>query len=45
MEVMGLMLGQFVDDYTITCVDVFAMPQVRRQPVVAWAPHPSLQLT
>jgi len=24
---MGLMLGQFVDDYTITCVDVFAMPQ------------------
>lgn len=29
MEVMGLMLGEFVDDYTITCVDVFAMPQVR----------------
>lgn len=28
MEVMGLMLGEFVDDYTITCVDVFAMPQV-----------------
>ncbi len=28
MEVMGLMLGAFVDDYTITCVDVFAMPQV-----------------
>merc|ERR1719331_2612338 len=27
MEVMGLMLGNFVDDYTITCVDVFAMPQ------------------
>lgn len=24
---MGLMLGQFVDDYTINCVDVFAMPQ------------------
>merc|ERR1711923_424287 len=23
----GLMLGQFVDDYTINCVDVFAMPQ------------------
>ena len=21
MEVMGLMLGQFVDDYTINCVD------------------------
>ena len=28
MEVMGLMLGQFLDDYTISCVDVFAMPQV-----------------
>lgn len=28
MEVMGLMLGQFVDDYTINCVDVFAMPQL-----------------
>jgi len=27
MEVMGLMLGSFVDDYTISCVDVFAMPQ------------------
>lgn len=27
LEVMGLMLGQFVDEYTITCVDVFAMPQ------------------
>lgn len=27
MEVMGLMLGDFVDEYTITCVDVFAMPQ------------------
>ncbi len=27
MEVMGLMLGEFVDDYTITCTDVFAMPQ------------------
>ena len=27
MEVMGLMLGQFDDDYTINCVDVFAMPQ------------------
>lgn len=27
MEVMGLMLGQFVDEYTINCVDVFAMPQ------------------
>jgi len=27
MEVMGLMLGEFVDEYTIKCVDVFAMPQ------------------
>eukprot|EP01006_Ploeotia_vitrea_P009044 TRINITY_DN2130_c0_g1_i1.p1 TRINITY_DN2130_c0_g1~~TRINITY_DN2130_c0_g1_i1.p1 ORF type:complete len:322 (-),score=2.23 TRINITY_DN2130_c0_g1_i1:288-1208(-) len=27
MEVMGLMLGQFVDDYTINVIDVFAMPQ------------------
>merc|ERR550514_2301311 len=27
MEVMGLMLGEFVDDYTVVCVDVFAMPQ------------------
>ena len=28
MEVMGLMLGEFVDDYTISVVDTFAMPQV-----------------
>jgi len=27
MEVMGLMLGEFVDKYTINVVDVFAMPQ------------------
>ncbi|KAF1586026.1 UNVERIFIED_CONTAM: hypothetical protein FQV16_0000533, partial [Eudyptes robustus] len=27
MEVMGLMLGEFVDDYTISVLDVFAMPQ------------------
>merc|ERR1711933_169327 len=27
MEGMGLMLGEFIDDYTINCVDVFAMPQ------------------
>lgn len=26
MEVMGLMIGEFVDDYTIRVVDVFAMP-------------------
>lgn len=27
MEVMGLMLGEFIDEYTIEVVDVFAMPQ------------------
>lgn len=27
MEVMGLMLGEFIDDYTVHVVDVFAMPQ------------------
>lgn len=27
MEVMGLMLGEFVDDFTIHVIDVFAMPQ------------------
>ena len=27
MEVMGLMLGEFVDDYTVRVVDVLAMPQ------------------
>merc|ERR1712048_351558 len=27
MEVMGLMLGEFVDDYPVRVVDVFAMPQ------------------
>ena len=26
MEVMGLMLIKFFDDYTIAIVDVFAMP-------------------
>jgi hypothetical protein len=29
LEVMGLMLGEFVDEYTVKVVDVFAMPQVR----------------
>ena len=24
---MGLMLGEFVDEYTVICIDVFAMPQ------------------
>ena len=27
MDTMELMLGQFIDEYTINCVDVFAMPQ------------------
>ena len=27
LEVMGLMLGDYVDDYTVKVVDVFAMPQ------------------
>jgi len=27
MEVMGLMLGSFIDDYTVRVIDVFAMPQ------------------
>lgn len=27
MEVMGLMLGDFIDEYTIRVVDVFSMPQ------------------
>ncbi|GAB4819532.1 hypothetical protein N2152v2_006578 [Parachlorella kessleri] len=27
LEVMGLMLGEFVDEYTVKVVDVFAMPQ------------------
>lgn len=27
MEVMGLMVGEFVDEYSISVIDVFAMPQ------------------
>jgi 26S proteasome regulatory subunit N11 len=27
MEVMGLMLGEFVDQYMVRVVDVFSMPQ------------------
>jgi 26S proteasome regulatory subunit N11 len=27
-EVMGLMLGEFEDEYTVSVVDVFAMPQI-----------------
>lgn len=34
MEVMGLMLGTFVDEYTTKVVDVFAMPQSGTQVTV-----------
>ena len=27
-EVMGVMLGEYIDEYTIEVVDVFAMPQL-----------------
>ena len=27
MEVMGLMIGEYVDEYTVRVIDVFAMPQ------------------
>ena len=27
LEVLGLMLGDYVDDYTVKCIDVFSMPQ------------------
>jgi len=27
LEVMGLMLGEFVDDYTVRVIDVYSMPQ------------------
>eukprot|EP01100_Stratorugosa_tubuloviscum_P012943 TRINITY_DN628_c3_g1_i1.p1 TRINITY_DN628_c3_g1~~TRINITY_DN628_c3_g1_i1.p1 ORF type:complete len:308 (+),score=165.70 TRINITY_DN628_c3_g1_i1:60-983(+) len=27
LEVMGLMLGEFIDEYTVRVIDVFAMPQ------------------
>ena len=27
LEVMGLMLGDYIDDYTVKCIDVFSMPQ------------------
>lgn len=28
-EVMGVMLGEYIDEYTIEVVDVFAMPQLQ----------------
>jgi len=27
LEVMGLMIGEYVDEYTVRVIDVFAMPQ------------------
>ena len=27
LEVMGLMLGDYVDEYTVKCIDVFSMPR------------------
>lgn len=44
MEVMGLMLGEFVDDYTVRVIDVFAMPQsgtVSRKDIVHQIIHSS----
>jgi 26S proteasome regulatory subunit N11 len=26
LEVMGLMIGEYVDEYTVRVIDVFAMP-------------------
>ena len=28
-EVMGIMVGEFIDEYTVEVVDVFAMPQLQ----------------
>ncbi len=42
MEVMGLMLGEFVDDYTVRVIDVFAMPQsgtVSSRPMYSFVPY------
>lgn len=48
MEVMGLLLGEFIDDYTVKVVDVFSMPQSGKSthsPYRAHALPPSLQET
>jgi hypothetical protein len=37
MEVMGLMLGEFIDDYTVRLIDVFAMPQSGTVRIKAWS--------
>jgi len=39
MEVMGLMLGEFIDATTISCVDVFAMPQAGTSVTVESVDH------
>jgi len=39
MEVMGLMLGEFIDSTTISCVDVFAMPQAGTSVTVESVDH------
>ena len=33
---MGLMLGEFVDDYTVNVIDVFAMPQSGTVCLIEW---------
>jgi len=39
MEVMGLMLGEFVDDYTVRVIDVFAMPQTGTVSICIFLSH------
>ena len=34
VEVMGLMIGDYIDEYTVKCVDVFAMPQAGAETTV-----------
>ena len=45
MEVMGLMLGEFIDDYTVRVVDVFAMPQSGTVRTPLTTHHSSLTLS
>ncbi len=42
MEVMGLMLGEFIDDYTVRVIDVFAMPQSGTVRLASHAGHVDL---
>ena len=39
LEVMGLMLGDYVDDYTVKCIDVFSMPQSGTETTVETIDH------